>query len=121
VPPPHLGQRFPAPPVITFIGSFAALLTAVCWIPQVLRTWRRGTAEDFAWPYLALLVTGVASWCLYGILREDPPIYLCNGFVLCMVLVITAVKLRSLDDETVQSIEASEIVEDGVADLDEVG
>jgi MtN3 and saliva related transmembrane protein len=81
--------------VITLVGSVAALLTAVCWIPQVVRTWRRGTAEDFAWPYLSLLLTGVGLWCLYGILRDDPPIYLCNGFVLGAVLIVTAVKVRS--------------------------
>jgi MtN3 and saliva related transmembrane protein len=104
--------------VTTLIGSFAAVLTAVCWIPQVMRTRRRGTAEDFAWPYLALLTTGVASWCLYGILRNDPPIYLCNGFVLGAVIIITAVKLRSVSGETVEPLEP---VEDGVVDLDEVG
>ena len=98
--------------MITVIGSTAALLTAVCWIPQVTRTWRRGTADDFAWPYLALLLTGVGGWCLYGILRSDPPIYLCNGFVLGTVLIITAVKVRS---------ERGDVAEDGFADLDEVG
>jgi MtN3 and saliva related transmembrane protein len=106
--------------VITLIGSFAAILTAVCWVPQVRRTVQRGTAEDFAWPYLALLTTGVASWCLYGILRDDPPIYLCNGFVLCAVVIIFGVKLRSARDESVREGFAG-LEEEGLADLDEVG
>jgi MtN3 and saliva related transmembrane protein len=81
--------------MIDFFGSAAALLTAVCWIPQVMRTLRHGKTEHFAWPYLALLSTGVAFWCIYGILRDAPPIYACNGFVLAMVLVVGLVKLRS--------------------------
>lgn len=97
--------------MITLIGSLAAVLTAVCWVPQVRRTMERGTAEDFAWPYLGLLVSGVGAWCLYGILRSDPPIYLCNGFVLGAALIITAVKVRS---------DRAQVVDEGVADLDEV-
>jgi MtN3 and saliva related transmembrane protein len=81
--------------VTTVVGALAAVLTAVCWVPQVVRTLRRGTAEDFSWPYLALLSTGVALWSAYGLLREDPPIYLCNLFVLGSVLVVVAVKVRT--------------------------
>ena len=76
------------------IGSVAALLTALCWVPQIARTWRRRSAEDFAWPYLTLLVVGVGLWCVYGILRNEAPIYLCNGFVLASVLVVVTVKVR---------------------------
>jgi MtN3 and saliva related transmembrane protein len=95
--------------MIVFIGSVAALLTALCWVPQVVRTLRRGSAEDFGWHYLALLLTGVALWCLYGIVRDDPPIYLCNGFVLAMVLVVVAVKLRADETGTVETqFEAAE-------------
>ncbi len=79
----------------TLIGSLAALLTAACWVPQLARTLRRGTADDFAWPYLTMMMSGVGLWCLYGIVRSDPPIYLCNGFVLASILVVVAVKVRS--------------------------
>ena len=77
------------------LGSFAAVLTTVCWLPQVTRTVRLGEARDFAWPYLALLVAGVTAWTCYGLLRHDPPIYLCNSITGLLVLVVTAVKVRS--------------------------
>lgn len=80
--------------MIVLVGSMAALLTALCWVPQVVRSWKRRSVHDFSWPYLALLVVGVALWCLYGVLRSDPPIYLCNAFVLASVLVITVIKVR---------------------------
>ncbi len=77
------------------MGVFAAVLTTSCWVPQLRRTLRRGTASDFAWPYLALLSFGLAGWFVYGILRDDLVIVISNGLVLGSVLVVTSVKLRS--------------------------
>ena len=79
----------------TFIGSFAAVLTTVCWLPQVIKTLRLRAADEFAWPYLCLLLVGVTAWATYGVLRHDPPIYLCNTITGLLVLVISWVKLRS--------------------------
>ena len=81
--------------MITLIGSLAAGLTTACWVPQMVRTVRLGEAHDFAWPYLAMLLSGVAAWTLYGLARHDPPIYLCNSITGLFVLVVTGVKVRS--------------------------
>jgi MtN3 and saliva related transmembrane protein len=77
------------------MGVFAAVLTTSCWVPQLRRTVRRGTASDFAWPYLALLSVGLAGWFVYGILRDDMVIVVSNALVLGSVLVVISVKLRS--------------------------
>jgi MtN3 and saliva related transmembrane protein len=77
------------------MGVFAAVLTTSCWVPQLRRTLRRGTASDFAWPYLALLSLGLAGWFVYGILRADPVIVFSNALVLGSVLIVISVKLRS--------------------------
>ena len=81
--------------MVTLIGSLAAILTASCWLPQVVKTFRLGTADDFAWPYLAMLLVGVSAWTAYGFLRNDAPIYLCNIVTLSLVLVVAGTKLRS--------------------------
>ncbi len=77
------------------IGIFAAVLTTACWGPQLFRTLRRGTAEDFAWVYLIMLTTGVFGWALYGVLRHDPVIWVANSIVTASALVVVVVKLRS--------------------------
>jgi MtN3 and saliva related transmembrane protein len=82
--------------VVTLIGTLAAVLTTACWLPQVAKTLRMGTAEDFAWPYLGMLMVGVAAWTTYGLLRHDPPIYLCNSVTGLLVLFVVAVKTRSI-------------------------
>jgi MtN3 and saliva related transmembrane protein len=81
--------------MVTLIGSLAAVLTTACWLPQVVRTVRLGEAHDFAWPYLTMLLAGVAAWTAYGVARSDPPIYLCNSITGALVLVVTFVKLRA--------------------------
>lgn len=80
--------------MITLIGSVAAILTTVCWLPQVLKTTRTREAGDFHWLYLAMLGIGIAAWFTYGVLQRDAPIYLANGITLCLVAVIAVVKAR---------------------------
>jgi MtN3 and saliva related transmembrane protein len=80
--------------VITLIGTVAAILTTVCWLPQVIKTTRTREAGDFHWLYLAMLGVGIAAWFTYGVLQHDAPIYLANGITLCLVAVIAIVKAR---------------------------
>ena len=80
--------------MITLIGTVAAILTTVCWLPQVIKTTRTREAGDFHWLYLAMLGIGIAAWFTYGILQHDAPIYLANGITLCLVAVIAIVKAR---------------------------
>jgi MtN3 and saliva related transmembrane protein len=81
--------------VVTLIGSLAAVLTTACWLPQVFKTMRLGTADDFAWTYLSMLVVGLTFWTVYGFLRHDPPLYLCNIITGLLVVMVTVVKVRS--------------------------
>jgi MtN3 and saliva related transmembrane protein len=81
--------------VVTFIGSLAAVLTTACWMPQLVKTVRLGTADDFAWSYLAMLLVGLTTWIAYGFLRHDPPLYLCNIITDLLVLFVAVVKVRA--------------------------
>ena len=80
--------------MVTLIGSVAAVLTTVCWLPQVIKTTRTREAGDFHWLWLAMLGIGVAAWFTYGILQRAAPIYLANGVTLCFLGVIAVVKAR---------------------------
>lgn len=100
--------------MITLIGSLAGTLTTVCWLPQMLKTMRLGTADDFAWPYLGMLLTGLVAWTAYGFLRNDPPIYVCNIITGAFVLVIFAVKLRAHRRRAELADEVAALVVEGV-------
>jgi MtN3 and saliva related transmembrane protein len=97
--------------VVTLIGSLAAVMTTACWLPQMLKTKRLGTADDFAWSYLAMLLFGLLAWTVYGFFRHDPPLYLCNIVTGVLVLVVSAVKVRSHRHRAAVADEVAQIVE----------
>jgi MtN3 and saliva related transmembrane protein len=78
----------------TVIGALAAIGTTAAWLPQVVKTWRTRSAEDFSWTYLAMFTTGVSLWIAYGILRKDGVVLAANGVTLLLVATILFVKLR---------------------------
>jgi MtN3 and saliva related transmembrane protein len=80
--------------VVTVIGLLAGLLTTACWLPQVVKTTRLGDADEFAWPYLGMLLAGLTGWAVYGIFRGDVPLALYNCLTLVLVLIVTSVKVR---------------------------
>lgn len=92
--------------MVTAIGLVGGFLTTACWLPQVIKTIRLGTADDFAWPYLSMLLVGVAAWAAYGFGRHDPPIYLCNIVTGLLVLMVAAMKLHA---ERSRATEAAEV------------
>jgi MtN3 and saliva related transmembrane protein len=80
--------------VILLVGFGAAFGTTAAWFPQVGRTWRRRSARDFSWGYLALFMLGVSLWTLYGILRDDLVVIVANGVTLLLVMSVGWVKAR---------------------------
>ena len=78
----------------TVIGSVAAFGTTCAWLPQVFKTWKTRSAEDFSWGYLALFSTGVALWFVYGMLKKDGVIMAANGITLLLVTTVIFVKAR---------------------------
>ncbi|ACY48888.1 SemiSWEET family sugar transporter [Rhodothermus marinus] len=81
------------------IGLIAATLTTLAFLPQVVRTWRRRSADDLSAGTFLLLFTGIVLWLLYGILRRDPIIILANAVGVTLVgsllLMIWRFRLRT--------------------------
>jgi MtN3 and saliva related transmembrane protein len=80
--------------MLDLIGYAAAIGTTGAWLPQVVKTIRTRSAEDFSWGYLAAFATGVALWLVYGIGKKELPIILANGVTLLLVGAVAVVKLR---------------------------
>jgi MtN3 and saliva related transmembrane protein len=78
----------------TLIGGAAAFGTTCAWLPQLIKTWKTRSAEDFSWSYLAMFTTGVALWLVYGILRKDAVVLAANGVTLVLVATVLFVKIR---------------------------
>ena len=50
------------------VATFAAILVTGSWLPQVVKTWKTGRAQDFSWAWLAAFSIGVALWGVDGVL-----------------------------------------------------
>lgn len=83
-----------SPALIEVIGSIAATITTLCWVPQAIKVIRtRDTAAISLTMYL-MLATGVALWLVYGILIHSWPLIGANAVTLVPVLSILVMKLR---------------------------
>lgn len=84
---------------MTTLGLISGTCTTLSFLPQVLRTMRRGSAADLSFGWLALFGAGISGWCVYGLLTADLAISLSNAVTLALVLMLTGVKLRSIEPE----------------------
>lgn len=76
------------------IGFWAALLSTLAFVPQVVRTWQMG-GREWSWITLAMFGSGVGLWFVYGCLRGAWPLMLANGLTGAQVALIAAAKLRA--------------------------
>jgi len=78
------------------IGSMAAVLTTVSFIPQALHVIRTRDTRAISLAMYALFTSGIALWGVYGLLTAQWSIILANGITLVMALLILAMKLRDV-------------------------
>ncbi|GAC1494888.1 MAG: hypothetical protein NVS4B5_10460 [Vulcanimicrobiaceae bacterium] len=75
-------------------GYFAAALTTLSFVPQVVRVVRtRDTRAISLLAYVAFCL-GVALWFAYGLALHNLPIALANGITLGLAGVVLSYKLR---------------------------
>ena len=75
---------------IEFFGYFAALLTTLAFLPQLIKTLRTQKADDVSLITLIMFLTGVLSWVVYGYKISSVPILMANiiTFILNFLILI---------------------------------
>lgn len=74
------------------IGIAAGICTAVAALPQIFRTFRTKDVRQVSPFMFIILLAGNLLWCYYGILLEDWPIILTNGFSTVMDIIMLTLK-----------------------------
>lgn len=80
--------------LILFTGIAAGVLTAASMLPQVFKTLKTKKAEHVSPLMLVILICGVALWFVYGMLKNDMPIMLTNGFSIIVNLLMLFLRWR---------------------------
>ena len=87
-------RKAPDMAVAASIGVLAALLTTAAFVPQVLHILRTRDTHAISLLMYLLFATGVALWCVYGLLLQLWPVVLANAITLALALAVIVLKLR---------------------------
>ncbi len=74
------------------LGFIAAILGAISFLPQVLKTWRSRTTKGIS--SLMYIVYGISIllWLAYGLIIKSTPLILAEIFTLILVSLILIMK-----------------------------
>lgn len=76
------------------IGSLAASLTTVSFVPQVWQVWQSKHVKDISLGMYSLFTLGVALWLVYGILLMSWPIIIANSITVLLAGAVLVMKLK---------------------------
>ncbi|MBR0884237.1 MtN3 and saliva related transmembrane protein [Bradyrhizobium japonicum] len=80
----------------TYVGSIAAFLASLSYIPQLRKAWPRNSTDDLSLGMLTALTLGLGLWTVYGLIREDWVIVLANVVGATLSGIVLGCKIRDL-------------------------
>lgn len=81
---------------IEYLGFVATSLGSLAFLPQVAKTLRTRSANDFSLVTLLMVMAGNGIWIFYGLSRNAPAIWLGNGVTVALLSVILLIKTKNL-------------------------
>ena len=75
------------------VGSIAAFLTTVSFVPQVWQTFRTRDVSGISLGMYSVFTVGIALWLAYGLMLQAWPIMIANALTLLLALSILMMKL----------------------------
>ena len=79
---------------IDAIGSIAAILTTVSFLPQAWHSFKTRDVSGISLSMYSVFTAGVALWLLYGVLLQSWPLVIANSITLLLAIAILWMKLR---------------------------
>ena len=80
--------------VLKYIGYFAAFCTTIAFFPQAIKAWKTKSTKDISLYMFLLLILGILSWLVYGILISSLPLIIANLATLLLAIFILIAKLK---------------------------
>ena len=75
------------------IGSLAACLTTLSFVPQAWLTFKTRDVSGVSLLMYSVFTVGVALWLAYGVLLRSWPMVVANAITLALALMILAMKV----------------------------
>jgi MtN3 and saliva related transmembrane protein len=80
--------------ITDLIGTLAAILTTISFLPQALHTFRTKDVRGISLSMYSAFTLGVALWLIYGLLLGAWPVVIANLVTLALASTILVMKLR---------------------------
>ena len=82
---------------IDVVGYSAGVLTAITFLPQVIKTWKMKAAGELSFLMILLVACSVCMWIIYGFMLNNNVIIITNSVVLILSLILIYFKLNYKD------------------------
>lgn len=79
---------------IHLLGLIAGTLTAISFLPQVVKTWKTKSTKDISLGMFIVFCIGVFLWFIYGICIRALPVIVANLVTLVLASTILVFKIR---------------------------
>jgi MtN3 and saliva related transmembrane protein len=79
---------------VTILGYAACAVTALTFLPQVLKTWKEKSAKNVSLMMFIIAFINEVMWIAYGVLRHDNVIIVTNVIMITMCSIMISLKLR---------------------------
>ena len=88
----------------TSVGLIASILATLASLPQLIKMVKNKKAGDISLLWILILITGLAGWVYYGILKKDLIIIIANslGIIINVTLSIFAVRYKNHPSKQVE-------------------
>jgi MtN3 and saliva related transmembrane protein len=82
------------------VGVGAGILTSASMLPQVIKMVKEKQASQVSVLMIGVLISGIALWIWYGIMKDDKPIIYTNAFSLLVNIFMAVCKYKYKDNNT---------------------
>jgi MtN3 and saliva related transmembrane protein len=82
--------------MIQTLGFVAGALTTLAFLPQVLKSWKRRSADDLSLGMLLAFNAGILLWIVYGVAIGAMPIVVANVITFIFTALLLGLKVRNL-------------------------
>jgi MtN3 and saliva related transmembrane protein len=84
------------PSLINTLGTTAAILTSISFVPQVLKILKTRNTSGISLIMYALFVSGVACWLVWGLMLHQTPVVIANAVTLVLSSAVLILKIRAV-------------------------
>jgi MtN3 and saliva related transmembrane protein len=78
----------------TLLGYMACTVTALTFLPQVVKTWKEKSAANVSLLMFVIAFVNEVMWIGYGVLRNDMVIIVTNVIMIVMASTMIFLKLK---------------------------